>query len=145
MGNLKVGIIVSQFNAKISELMKNSALDRCKELGLKRENYCLIEVPGAIEIPVIAKKMALTKKITVIVGLGAIIKGDTDHYNYVCNQVSYGCQKIAIEEAIPIIFGILTCFSEQQVFDRLGGKEGNKAKEAIDTAIYMAKLMDKVV
>ena len=138
---IKIAIITSQFNDQITGLMEVSALDRLIELGFSSEDYKFIKVPGAVELPIAAKKLALKKSFDAIIVLGAVIRGETDHYQFVCDQVSYGCQKVAIEEVIPVIFGVLTCENEEQALDRIGGKEGNKVKEMVDAAIYMGKLL----
>ena len=137
MHNVRIALVVSQFNTEITSRMQADALNRLQELRVPEENYLLIQVPGAVEIPVLVKQLVLTHAWTAIVALGAVIRGETDHYDYVCSQVSYGCQKIAIEHQVPVIFGILTCDTQAQAFDRLGGAHGNKAQEAIDTAIHM--------
>ena len=135
----KIAIVISQFNQEITSLMEQYTIDRLIELSIT--NYKIVKVPGAIELPIIAKKLALTKKYDAVIVLGAVIRGETTHYDYVCNQVSYGCQKISLEQMIPIIFGVLTCENNQQALDRLGGKKGNKAKDMVDTAVTMINLM----
>ena len=141
---IRIAIIISEFNKEITDLMEKSALERIKELGLYQEDYIVIKVPGALELPIIAKKLALTNSFNAIILLGAVIRGETDHYEFVCNQVSYGCQKIALEQLTPIIFGVLTCDNEQQALERIGGKHGNKPKEMVDVAIFMGKLMQEL-
>ncbi len=138
----KIAVVISQFNQEITSLMEKYTLERLSELSIT--NYKIVKVPGAIELPIIAKKLALTKDFDAVIVLGAVIRGETTHYDYVCNQVSYGCQKIALEQMLPIIFGVLTCENEQQAFDRLGGKMGNKARDMVDTAVTMIKLMRKL-
>lgn len=139
----KIAIVISQFNHEISSLMEKYTLERLEELEIS--NYKIFKVPGAVESPIIAKKLALTKNFDAIIVLGAVIRGETSHYDYVCQQVSYGCQKVSIEQMIPVIFGVLTCDNLDQVLDRLGGKEGNKPKEMVDTAVCMIKLMKENV
>ncbi|MGB4191845.1 MAG: 6,7-dimethyl-8-ribityllumazine synthase [Rickettsiales bacterium] len=137
----KIAIIVSKFNQEITNLMEKNAVERAEELGVFSKIY---RVPGVVEIPIIAKKLALKNDFDAIVALGAVIRGETTHYDYVCNQVSYGCQKIALTYDIPIIFGILTCETELQAYDRIGGKMGNKPKDMIDTAIEMINLIKEI-
>lgn len=134
----KIALVVSSYNEQITKIMEESATARLKELNVKINVF---KVPGAVELPIITKKLALKNKFEAVVVLGAVIRGDTDHYDYVCQQVSYGCQKIALETLITIIFGVLTCENELQALDRLGGKEGNKAIEAVDSAVKMIDLL----
>ena len=138
----KIALVISRFNEPITSLMRLHALERCRELGLPTGSDVVYTVPGVVEIPLIAQQLALTKSYQARVVLGAVIRGETDHYDYVCSQVSYGCQKVALEQHIPIVFGILTCETKQQALDRLGGKKGNKAKDAIDTALEMHQLLN---
>lgn len=137
----KIAIIVSKFNQEITSMMEKNAIERAEELGVLLNIY---RVPGAIEIPFIAKKIALKNDFDAIVVLGAVIRGETTHYDYVCSQVSYGCQKISLSYDIPIIFGILTCETELQAYDRIGGKMGNKPKDMIDTAVEMINLIKEI-
>ena len=137
----RIAIIISQFNQEITSLMEENALLRANELNIQPKIY---KVPGVVEIPIIAKKLALKGKFDAIITLGAVIRGETTHYDYVCDQVSYGCQKIALEQNIPVIFGVLTCENDEQAFDRIGGKMGNKPKEMIDVAVTMIDLMKQI-
>lgn len=137
----KIAIIVSKFNQEITSMMEKNAIERAEELGVLLNIY---RVPGAIEIPFIAKKIALKNDFDAIVVLGAVIRGETTHYDYVCSQVSYGCQKISLSYDIPIIFGILTCETELQAYDRIGGKMGNKPKDMIDVAVEMINLIKEI-
>lgn len=137
----KIAVIVSQFNESITSLMEDSAMNRLKELNILANIY---KVPGAVELPIIAKKLAFKDEFDAIILLGAVIRGETDHYDYVCQQVSYGCQKIALEQMTPILFGILTCENKTQAFDRLGGKKGNKAADMVDSAVTMINLMREI-
>ena len=121
--------------------MEENARLRASELNIKPKIY---KVPGVVEIPIIVKKLALKKEFDAIITLGAVIRGETTHYDYVCNQVSYGCQKIALEQNIPVIFGILTCENDEQAFDRIGGKMGNKPKEMMDGAALMIDLVKQI-
>ena len=137
----KIAIIISQFNKKITSLMEENALTRAVELNITPKLY---KVPGAIEIPIIAKKLAEKDSFDAIITLGTVIRGETTHYDYVCNQVSYGCQKIALKYGIPVIFGVLTCENEAQILDRIGGKKGNKPREMVDVAVSMIDLIRKI-
>jgi 6,7-dimethyl-8-ribityllumazine synthase len=134
----RIAVVVSQFNHDITNLMQHQALLRAMELDIKPKVY---NVPGAVELPIIAQKLAAKSLFDAIIVLGAVIRGETDHYGYVCNQVSYGCQKVALDYSVPVIFGVLTCETEAQALERIGGKMGNKPKEVVDTAVAMIDLM----
>jgi len=140
--NIKLALVISEFNKEITDLMERSAIARLEEIRL--DNYKIVKVPGALELPIIAKKLAKTGTYDAIILLGAVIRGETDHYDYVCSQISYGSQKIALEEMVPIIFGVLTCDTEEQALDRIGGSQGNKPKEMGDIALYMGNLMKEI-
>ena len=136
-----IAIVISEFNKNVTSLMEEFVKKRLNELNIEENIY---KVPGAVELPIIAKKLALKKCFDAVIILGAVIRGETTHYDYVCQQASYGCQKIALEQMIPVLFGVLTCENEAQAFDRLGGKMGNKAIEMVDGAIQMIDLMRKI-
>lgn len=134
-------IVVSRFNTEVTEKLLQGALARCQELRIPERNIQVFHVPGAVEIPLVAKRLAKAEKYHAIICLGAVIQGETDHYDYVCQQVSYGCQKVMLKFEIPVIFGVLTTQTVEQAFDRVGGRHGHKGKDAIDTAVAMAQLM----
>lgn len=137
-------IVVSRFNEEVTQELLNGALARFEEHGIARNAIKVVEVPGAIEIPLVAQTLAQQKKFAAIVCLGAVIRGETTHYDYVCQQVSWGCQHIALTHNLPVIFGILTTENEEQAFDRLGGNHGHKGRDAADTAITMAKIQQEL-
>lgn len=139
--DFKLAIIVSRFNQPITEKLLYGALRRLAELKVSSNLVKTVWVPGAVEIPLIAKRLAKTKCYQSVVCMGAIIRGETDHYHYVCQQVSLGCQQVALECEIPIIFGILTASTKEQAFARAGGERENKGAEWVDTAIAMIDLM----
>lgn len=139
--SLKLAIIVSQFNQPVTEKLLNGALTRLAELGIEDNHIKTVWVPGAVEIPLMAKQLAKTKRFAAIICLGAVIRGETDHYDYVCQQVSFGCQQVALEYEIPVIFGVLTTKNKEQAFARAGGERGNKGAESIDAAMTMINLM----
>ena len=127
-----LAIVVSQFNNEITESLLASALERLKTLNFPEERITIVKVPGAIEIGLAAQQLA-------IICLGAVIRGETDHYDYVCQQVSYACQKVALEESIPVIFGVLTTDNEAQALARIG-----KGAEAVDAAMEMVSVLDQI-
>lgn len=134
---LKFAIVVSQFNQPVIEKLLTGALARLAELDVKENQIKTVWVPGAVEIPLMAKRVAKTKRYDAIVCLGAVIRGETNHYDYVCQQVSLGCQQVALEYEIPIIFGVLTTQNKEQAFARAGGERGNKGAEAVNAAMMM--------
>jgi 6,7-dimethyl-8-ribityllumazine synthase len=139
-----IAIIVSQFNQDITDALKQGAVSRLTVRGIEARHMTLIEVPGAFEIPVIAKKLATSGRYNVIIALGAVIRGETTHYDYVCEQVSDGCAQVALKTGIPVIFGILTTENEQQAWDRLGGQHGHKGEDVADAAIAMHSILTKL-
>ena len=137
----KIAIIVSEFNTDITESLLQGALKKLQKThGIALKNLAVYKVPGAIEIPFTAKLIAKSKKYQAIICLGAVIKGDTDHYHYVCSQVSNGCQTVMLEFEIPLIFGVLTTNTYLQAKQRSGGKYGNTGEYCADAAIKMIAL-----
>lgn len=141
---LKVGIVASRFNEFIVSKLIGGAEDALKRHGVNDEDIELTWVPGAFEIPLIAKKMAKSGKYDAVVCLGAVIKGATSHYDYVCAEVSKGIAQVSLSEEIPVAFGILTTDTIQQAIERAGTKAGNKGYDAAVTAIEMANLLKNI-
>ncbi len=139
-----IAIIVSRFNQDITSALKDAALERLTERGFRTEDISIIEVPGAVEIPLIAKVLAKQNRVKAIITLGAVIRGETSHYDYVCSQVSQGCQRVMLDYEIPVIFAVLTTENEAQAWDRLGGAHGNKGTDAADCAIEMVSLLGQL-
>lgn len=140
----KYAIIVSEFNAHITDKLLEGALSRLAEHGVTTDDIDVIKVPGAVEIPLTAQLLAKKQRYLSIICLGAVIRGDTDHYDYVCEQVSNGCQQVMLAFEIPVIFGILTTNNEEQAQDRIGGKEGHKGKDAADAAVAMTTIIQTI-
>lgn len=140
----KFCIIVSRFNEFISSKLLAGALDSFVRLGVDESNIDVIWVPGAFEIPLMAKKAAQTKKYCAIVTLGAVIKGSTSHYDYVCAEVSKGVASVSLSEGLPVIFGVLTTDNIEQAIERAGTKAGNKGADAAKSAIEMANLISNL-
>lgn len=137
----KFCIVVSRFNEFISSKLLSGALDSFIRLGVEESNIDIIWVPGSFEIPLMAKKAAQSKKYAAIVTLGAVIKGSTSHYDYVCAEVSKGVAAVSLSEGIPVIFGILTTDNIEQAIERAGTKAGNKGADAAKSAIETANLI----
>ena len=138
---LKIGIVVGRFNEFIVSKLLSGAIDALKRHGLSDEDIEIAWVPGAFEIPIVAKKMAKCKKYDAVICLGAVIKGSTPHFDYVCSEASKGIASVALEQELPIIFGVLTTDSIEQAIERAGTKAGNKGYDAAVTAIEMANLL----
>lgn len=138
---LKVGIAVSRFNNFITDKLLDGALDALKRSGVREGNIEILKTPGAFELPLVAKGMARSKRYDVIVCLGAIIKGDTPHYDYIASEVTKGLAALSLEYEVPISFGILTCDNLEQAIERAGTKSGNKGFDAAFSAIEMANLL----
>lgn len=141
ISQIKFAIVVSQFNQSITDKLLEGAITRLHQLNFNENQITIVKVPGAVEIPLTAKLLAKSQKYDAIICLAAVIRGDTDHYDYVCQQVSQGCQQVMMEFDIPVIFGILTTENEEQAEDRIGGKEGHKGIDAADAAVEMVKVM----
>lgn len=137
-------VIVSDFNDEVTSRLLQGALTRFKECDIAENNIHVFHVPGAVEIPLIAKLLAKQQQYQAILCLGAVIRGDTDHYDYVCQQVSQGCQKVMLKFDIPVIFGVLTTNNVEQALARAGGTEGNKGADSVDAAIKMVHLINTI-
>jgi len=138
---LKIAIIVGRFNEFITSKLLSGAADALKRHGVEDENVELTWVPGAFEIPLVAKKMASSNKYDAVITLGTVIRGSTTHYDYVCNEAAKGVSQASMSTGVPVIFGVLTTESIEQAIERAGTKAGNKGYEAAVAAIEMANLM----
>ncbi|MBR2525398.1 6,7-dimethyl-8-ribityllumazine synthase [bacterium] len=140
----KFCVVISRFNEFIGSKLLSGAVDELKRHGVNEDNIDVIWVPGAFEIPLIAKKAAKTEKYSAIITLGAVIKGSTGHYDYVCAEVSKGIASVSLETGVPVIFGVLTTDNIEQAIERAGTKAGNKGSEAAKSAIEMANLIKNI-
>ncbi|QFF99131.1 6,7-dimethyl-8-ribityllumazine synthase [Psychrobacillus glaciei] len=138
--DLKIGVVVGRFNEFINGKLLDGALDGLKRHGVAEENVDVAWVPGAFEVPFIAKKMAETKKYDAIIGLGTVIRGSTTHYDYVCNETAKGIASVGLSTGVPVMFGIVTTETIEQAIERAGTKVGNKGYDAAVSAIEMANL-----
>lgn len=139
----KYAIVVARFNHFITDRLVEGCLDTLKRHEVKDEEIELVRVPGAFEIPLAAKKLA-HKDYDAVICLGAVIRGDTSHYDYVCSEVSKGIANVSLESGKPIIFGVVTTDTIEQAVQRAGTKSGNKGSDAAISAIEMANLMDLI-
>lgn len=139
-----IAIITSRFNQEVTAKLETGALARLKEQGVPEDKITVVNVPGAVEIPLIAQQLAKTNAYDALICLGAVIRGETSHYDYVCEQVSQGCQRVALDHNLPVIFGVLTTENEEQAFARLGGAHGHKGIEAADAALEMIAVLNEI-
>jgi 6,7-dimethyl-8-ribityllumazine synthase len=143
--NSCISILISRFNEFINQNLLNGAVDTLKRIGqIKSENISIIKVPGAYELPLIAKNIANLKKYDAIIALGTVIKGNTPHFIHVSHAVSSGLSKISLENNIPISFGILTTNNIEQAIERSGTKMGNKGIEAALCALEMINIIKTI-
>ena len=142
--DVKVGIVVARFNEFITSKLLGGALDGLKRENVKDEDIDVAWVPGAFEIPLIAKKMAASKKYDAVICLGAVIRGATSHYDYVCAEVSKGIAQVSMTSDIPVMFGVLTTDTIEQAVERAGTKAGNKGFECGQGAIEMVNVLKQI-
>ena len=141
---LKFAIVVARFNEFITSKLLGGALDTLKRHETPEENITVAWVPGSFEIPLVAKKFAESKKFDAVICLGAVIRGATTHYDYVCNEVSKGVAQVSLQTGVPTIFGVVTTENIQQAVERAGTKAGNKGSDAAMSAMEMANLLKAV-
>ncbi|HDC7033637.1 TPA: 6,7-dimethyl-8-ribityllumazine synthase [Staphylococcus aureus] len=142
--DLKVAIVVSRFNDFITGRLLEGAKDTLIRHDVNEDNIDVAFVPGAFEIPLVAKKLASSGNYDAVITLGCVIRGATSHYDYVCNEVAKGVSKVNDQTNVPVIFGILTTESIEQAVERAGTKAGNKSAEAAVSAIEMANLLKSI-
>ena len=140
----RFGLIVSRFNSFICDRLLEGALDTLVRHGAEDNQLSVVRVPGAFEIPLVAKKMAASGKYDAVIALGAVIRGGTPHFDYVCSEVTKGVAAVSLDSGLPVAFGVLTTDSVEQAIERAGTKAGNKGAEAATSAIEMVNLMGAV-
>lgn len=141
---LKFGIVVGRFNEFIGSKLLGGAIDALKRHGAEENEIEIAWVPGAFEIPLAANKMAKSKKYDAVICLGAVIRGNTPHFDYVSSEVTKGIAHVGLQTELPVIFGVLTTDSIEQAIERAGTKAGNKGYDAAVTAIEMANLLKEI-
>jgi len=141
---LKFGIVIARFNEFISGKLLSGCVDGLKRHGADEANIDVVWTPGAFEIPLVAKKAAMSKKYDAVICLGAVIRGATPHFDYVAAEVSKGVASVGLETGIPVIFGILTTENLEQAIERAGTKSGNKGFDAALAAIEMVNLVKEI-
>lgn len=138
---LRVAIINARFNEIITDRLLEGALDTLRRSGIAEDAITVVSVPGAFEIPVVAKRLAEARAHDAIICLGAVIRGSTPHFDYVCANMASGIARVGLESGLPVIFGVLTTNTVEEAIDRAGAKAGNKGRDAAAAAIEMADLL----
>src|SRR5579864_9655626 len=137
--DLRFAVIVARFNSFITDRLLAGALDALTRTGCPAENIEIVKVPGSWEMPVVARELARAKRHDAIIALGAVIRGETPHFDYVAGEAARGLQQVALETNVPVAFGLLTTDTYEQAESRAGGDRGNKGYDAAMTAIQMAR------
>lgn len=143
-GRFNVAIVVARFHEEITQKLLEGCLERLNELGFDGDQVTTVWVPGAVELPVTAQRLARTENYAAIICLGAVIYGETKHFDYVCQQVSQGCQQVALNNDIPVIFGVLTTDTIEQARNRAGGNKGNMGCYAADSAFELISVLEQI-
>jgi 6,7-dimethyl-8-ribityllumazine synthase len=142
--DLRFGFVAARFNDFIVEPLIRGAIDALKRHGATEKQIEIVRVPGAFDIPLIARKLALSRRFDALVTLGAVVRGQTPHFDYVAGECASGIARIALETGVPIAFGVLTTDTMEQAVDRAGGKAGNKGADAALVAVEMANLLRRL-
>ena len=138
---LRVAIAVSRYNETITRGLLDGARAALAECGVPEGSLTVVHVPGALELPLAAQELAASGRHDAVVALGAVIRGETSHYDYVCSETARGCARVALDAGVPVAFGVLTCDSLAQARDRASATPKNKGAEAARTAVEMANLL----
>ncbi|MFN3587366.1 MAG: 6,7-dimethyl-8-ribityllumazine synthase [Moraxellaceae bacterium] len=142
--NGKYAIVVARFNSFVVESLLDGAIDTLKRHGVSEENITVVRVPGAWELPLAAQKLAEKKAHDAIIGLGAVIRGGTPHFDFVCNEAAKGLGAVGLQHGLPVVFGVLTTDSIEQAIERAGTKAGNKGSDAAMTAMEMVSVLKAI-
>lgn len=140
----RYAVAAARFNSEVVEKLVAGAVAGFKQVGLAEKDYDVVWVPGSFELPLTAQQLARTSKYAAIVCLGCVIRGDTDHYDYVCRAAADGILRVGLDSGLPIIFGVLTCDTLEQALARAGGELGNKGTDAALAAIEMAAMLEQI-
>ena len=140
-GSASYGIVVARFNSFIVDRLLDGALDTLKKHGVQERDITIVKVPGAYELPLAVKKMAMTETFDAVIALGAVIRGGTPHFEYVAGECVKGLNQVSLDYTIPVAFGVLTVDTIEQAIERAGTKAGNKGSEAAITAVEMLSLL----
>jgi len=140
----RFAIVVARFNTAITDALLEGALATLAEHGVADDHVRVVQVPGAFEIPITAKRLAASGRYQAIIALGAVVRGGTPHFEYVAGECARGVGRVALDENVPVIFGVLTTDTDEQARDRAGGKEGNKGCEAAHAGLEMVTLLRRL-
>lgn len=140
----RFAIVAARFNAPVTDALLEGAVATLAEHGVPDDHISVVQVPGAFEIPITAKRLAASGRFEAIIALGAVVRGGTPHFEYVAGECARGIGQVAIEENVPVIFGVLTTDTDEQARDRAGGKEGNKGCEAAVAGLEMVTLLRRL-
>jgi 6,7-dimethyl-8-ribityllumazine synthase len=138
---LPIAVVVSRFNAPVTDKLRQACLARLTELGFSADQVTVIDVPGAIELPLMARALAAAKKVQAVIALGVVIRGESDHYDYVCQAATQGCQQVALTYGLPVIFGVLTTHTAAQAMARADGTHSDKGRYCAEAAVEMVGLL----
>ena len=141
---LRIAIVAARFNHFVVDKLLAGAVETLTAAGISAQDLDIVRVPGAFELPLAAKTLAASHDYEAVIALGAVIRGGTPHFDYVCNECARGVTQASLETGIPVLFGVLTCDDMEQATDRAGGKHGNKGADAALAAIEMADLVRKL-
>jgi 6,7-dimethyl-8-ribityllumazine synthase len=142
--DLRFAFVAARFNEFVVEPLIRGALDALKRHGATEKQIEIVRVPGAFDIPIVARKLALSRRYDALIALGAVVRGETPHFDYVAGECASGLARIALESGVPVAFGVLTTDTMEQALDRAGGKAGNKGAEAALAAVEMANLLRRL-
>ena len=138
---LRVAVLLSRFNEVVGSHLLTGALEALARRGVRAHDILVVKVPGAFELPAVARRLARSGRHDALVCLGAVVRGETPHFDYVAGEASRGIARVSYETGVPVLFGVLTADTVEQALDRAGGKHGNKGVEAADGAVEMARLV----
>jgi 6,7-dimethyl-8-ribityllumazine synthase len=141
---IRYAVIAAKFNAEIVDKLLAGAVQTLRQQGVPDAGVEVYRVPGAFELPLMAKSLAQSGQYAAVICLGAVIRGDTDHYDYVCQAATHGILQACMATGVPVIFGVLTCDTEEQALERAGGAHGNKGADAAMTALEMTQLLRSI-
>lgn len=142
--DLRFAVVAARFNDMVVDALVRGAVDVLKRHGATEKQIEIVRVPGAFDIPIVARKLALSRRYEALIALGAVVRGQTPHFDYVAGECASGLARIALESGVPIAFGVLTTDTMEQALDRAGGKAGNKGADAALAAIEMANLLRRL-
>ncbi len=142
--SLRIAVVTARFNDFITDRLQSAAVDCLQRHGVRETDIDTVPVPGAFELPLVALQLAKSGKYSAVICLGAVIRGETTHYDYVCNEAAKGIAQAGLQTGVPVIFGVVTTENTEQAIARAGGKSGNKGWDSAMTALEMARLLPQI-